>query len=146
MTIAAAGRKKKLQNDLYVRIAAAKLYIDKNYDQPMQLADAAQHAHLSKYHFLRLFRQTYEITPHQYVIAKRVARAKELLAKSSVSIAETAAEVGFESITTFTSLFKEKTGYTPAAWRNHNKIITARISENPKTAIPHCFIHVLCGE
>lgn len=87
-------------------------YIDTHYDRDLNL-DALSHIQLvSKYHLLRLFKKYYGQTPRQYLIDKRMEKAKEHLTKG-MSVTESCFAVGFESVGSFSSLFKVKTGKSP---------------------------------
>lgn len=84
--------------DLYQRIITAKLYIDDNFQEAIDLDKIAGQACLSRFHFHRLFTKVYKITPHQYLTQKRINKAKDLLHKDKLTITEVCNEVGFESI------------------------------------------------
>lgn len=101
---------------LYEQARQAKLFIDKNYAKDIDLDEIAATAFFSKFHFIRLFKTVYDTTPHQYLTAVRIEKAKSLL-ESGKSISDTCSMVGFKSITWFTSLFKKATGFTPAAFQ-----------------------------
>lgn len=73
----------------------------------------AQNASLSKYHFLRLFKKEFGITPHHFIINQRINKAKELI-KSGMKIAQASIEVGFNDQSHFTRNFKKLYGYTPS--------------------------------
>jgi AraC family transcriptional regulator len=89
-------------------------YIDAHLDTELTLEQLATVAHLSPYHFARLFKNSMGLPPHQYVIARRVERAKELLqARKRLPLAEVAAEVGFSDQSHFTRHFKRIVGVTP---------------------------------
>lgn len=128
-----------LTTDIYDRIVAAKLYIDGNFHEPIDLETISQQAFLSRYHFHRLFRQVYRRTPHQYLTRKRLDRAKELLTENK-PVTEVCNEVGFESIGSFSVLFKKEIGFAPQYYRNmaHKKKLEQLAQ--PRIAIPHCFI------
>ena len=66
-------------SDLHERLCRARRYIDECYDLPLDLTEISKQACLSRYHFLRLFRDTFATTPHQYLIQRRIEKAKELL-------------------------------------------------------------------
>src|ERR1044072_8932450 len=83
--------------DLYQRIVSAKLYIDDNFHEAIDLDKIANQACLSRFHFHRLFTKVYKITPHQYVTQKRIDKAKVLLNTQQLSITQVCNEVGFES-------------------------------------------------
>ena len=91
-------------------------YIEINYDANLNL-DLLSHIQLvSKYHLLRLFKKYYGITPRQYLIDKRIEKSKERL-KNGMSVTETCFAVGFESLGSFSTLFKTKTGKSPTEFQ-----------------------------
>src|SRR6201989_1610657 len=101
---------------LYRRIVGAKLYIDTNYAENLDLDNIADEAFFSKFHFIRLFKKTYAKTPHQYLTFVRIERSK-LLLQENMPVAEVCYGVGFDSISSFTGLFKRLVGQTPAAYQ-----------------------------
>ena len=105
---------------LYTRIIRAKLFIDNFYYDSIDLDAMAEEAHFSKFHFIRLFKTTYGKTPHQYLINVRIEKAK-LFLQSPVAISTVCCWVGFDSISSFTGLFKKMTGFTPSAFQNRQK-------------------------
>ncbi|HEY0679631.1 MAG TPA: AraC family transcriptional regulator [Chitinophagaceae bacterium] len=98
---------------LYRQAVLAKLFIDKHYNHDINLDEISDKAFFSKFHFIRLFRSIYYKTPYQYLTSVRIEKAK-LFLQSGKSISETCSLIGFRSITSFTSLFRKATGYTPA--------------------------------
>ena len=129
----------QLTNDLYQRIAAAKVYIDENYHEQIDLEVISKKAFLSRFHFHRLFRQVYKRTPHQYITQKRLDKAKDLLAENKL-VNDVCNEVGFESIGSFSTLFKKEIGFAPTYYRNMAWLKKQQQKAQPKVAIPHCFI------
>ena len=93
-------------------------FIDAHLDRDLALAEIAEEAHLSLYHFSRAFKQTTGQTPIQFVMQRRIERAKSLLASSELPLAEIALTVGFKNQSHFTTLFRKLTEMTPKAWRN----------------------------
>ena len=80
-------------------------------------------AHLSVYHFARQFRAATGLPPHQYVIARRVKRAQQLLqASADLPLAEVAACVGFSDQSQFCRHFKRLVGVTPGQFRTPSRI------------------------
>jgi AraC family transcriptional regulator len=80
-------------------------------------------ARLSAFHFARQFKRATGLPPHQYVIMRRVERAKELLhAGTDLSLAEVAACAGFSDQSQFTHHFKRLVGITPGQFRTPAKI------------------------
>jgi AraC-like DNA-binding protein len=125
--------------DIYQRIATAKIFIDENYHEPIDLDKISQQAFLSRYHFHRLFTKIYRRTPHQYLTQKRLNKAKDLLSENR-AIADVCNEVGFESIGSFSVLFKKEMGFAPTYYRNMAWLKKQQQKQKPKKFIPHCFI------
>jgi AraC-like DNA-binding protein len=105
---------------LYARIIRAKFFIDNFYHDRIDLEAIAEKAYFSKFHFIRLFKMAYGKTPHQYLINVRIEKAKILL-QSPVPVSDICFSVGFDSISSFTGLFKKVTGLTPSAFQNKQK-------------------------
>jgi AraC family transcriptional regulator len=96
------------------KLRAVLDYIHDHLDAELSLDHLAAAAHLSPYHFARLFRNSTGLPPHQYVIARRVERAKELLGRRDLlPLALVAVETGFSSQSHFTRHFKRLVGVTP---------------------------------
>jgi AraC family transcriptional regulator len=75
-------------------------------------------AHMSRFHFTRLFKQTTGETPYQYVTRRRFEEAQRQLQETHASILDIALAVGFSSAAHFASQFKRQLGVTPSAFRN----------------------------
>lgn len=88
-------------------------YINEHLHEEVKLIELAAIAQISPYHFLRLFKQSMGITPHQYILQRRIDKAKYLLHQSELSIAEIAFRVGFCDQSHFTRCFKRLMGMTP---------------------------------
>ena len=103
----------RLYNDIatperhYSLIRQSKAFMEKHYDQKLELDDLAQAAFMSRFHYVRIFKQLYGLTPRNYLRDMRIAKAKELL-KQGHSITDTCADVGYESLSTFSNTFKKK--------------------------------------
>jgi AraC-like DNA-binding protein len=123
---------------LYRQVVQAKLFMDKHYADTLNLDAIADQAFFSKYHFLRLFKTTYGKTPHQYLISVRIENAK-LLLQTNIPISEVCFSVGFESVTSFTALFKKITSVTPSLYRQQQHDRKEQISKTPLKFIPNCF-------
>ena len=128
-----------LSPEIYERIVSAKVYIDENYHEAIDLDSISQQAYLSRFHFHRIFRQVYRHTPHQYLTRKRIDKAKELLAANK-PVTIVCNEVGFESIGSFSTLFKKEIGFAPTYFRNMAWLKKQEQAQQPRKAIPHCFI------
>lgn len=123
---------------LYRRVVNAKLYIDKHYHCAIDLDNIADEACFSKFHFIRLFKKIYGHTPYQYLTAIRIHNARQQL-KEGLTVAETCYAVGFESVSSFTGLFKKMTGATPAAYQAAELKKKALTLLRPLHFIPGCF-------
>lgn len=97
-------------------------YIDQHLDTDLTLARMAAAAHLSAYHFARRFKAATGMPPHQYVVARRIERAQQLLRESDLSLADVAASVGFSDQSQFTGHFKHVLGVTPRQFRTSARI------------------------
>ena len=135
-----------ITEDVYQKIVDAKVYIDDHFDSPIDLDILAGEACLSRYHFHRLFRRIYRRTPHQYLTFKRIDRAKTMLALEDCTIGDVCLGVGFESIGSFSMLFKKEIGVTPGEFRETSKATRVRAAEQPRLVIPFCFIDEIVGE
>ncbi|WGV25810.1 helix-turn-helix domain-containing protein [Halotia branconii] len=88
-------------------------YINTHLDRDLSLAEIAEVINISPTYFASLFKQATKIPPHQYVIQQRVERAKSMLSKTDLAIADIALQVGFSSQSHLTQQFKRLTGMTP---------------------------------
>jgi len=118
--------------DLHERLCRARRYIDECYDLPLDLTEISKQACLSRYHFLRLFRDTFETTPHQYLIQRRIEKAKELLRSRGLSVTDVCFEVGFQSLGSFSSLFRRCVGHAPINYRKRER--------ESLNKVPGCFV------
>ncbi len=95
------------------RMDKVKRFLDDHFDRDIQLDDLADIAGTSKYAVLRQFKHQWQITPHAYVINRRILAAKTQL-KAGHSVADTAAACGFFDQSHFIKTFKNFTGIRPA--------------------------------
>ena len=117
--------------DTLERLGRAREFIDHCYDHPLSLDQISEKACFSRYHFLRLFRQAFNKTPHQYLIERRIEKAKELLGGDELRVTDVCFEVGFQSLGSFSSLFHKCVGQPP---------VTYRETTQAKRQIPGCFL------
>jgi len=92
-------------------------FIEAHDDQPITLADLARVAGLSRMHFAAQFRKATGLRPHEYLLRRRVKKAKVLLATTTLTVAQVALTVGFSSQSHFTGVVKRLTGLTPLCLR-----------------------------
>lgn len=98
-------------------VALITKYIDKNFMKKLTLETLADIAHGSPYHLHRTFKKVKGITPVEYIQGVRINAAKEYLIKTNQAIADISISVGMPNTPYFITLFKKKTGYTPAQYR-----------------------------
>jgi AraC-like DNA-binding protein len=120
------------------RLRRARALIDACYDHPLDLAQIASEASFSPYHFIRLFRRAFDQTPHQYLIQRRIERAKTLLATGELSVTEVCFEVGFQSLGSFSALFHRSVGQPPRVYRASALVC----GWSPARFVPMCFLRM----
>ncbi len=107
------------KEELYRRLYKARDYAYATLDESISLDDLAYVACLSTNYFLRSFRGLFKQTPHQFIIDRRMDRAKKLLLQTNCSVSEVCAAVGFQSLGSFSWLFKRRVGLSPEAYRRN---------------------------
>jgi AraC family transcriptional regulator len=100
------------------KLRAVVEYVEEHLAADLTLEQMAAAAHLSAYHFARRFKVATGLPPHQYVLTRRVERARQLLQQDrDLSLAEVAACAGFSDQSQFTHHFKRLVGVTPGQFR-----------------------------
>ena len=92
-------------------------YIDAHLSDNIELAELSQIAGLSIFHFARQFKHSEGTTPHHYLVSRRIARAKELLAGTNLSVSEVAFAAGFVDQSHLTRHYRQILGITPGQFR-----------------------------
>jgi AraC family transcriptional regulator len=92
-------------------------YIRTHLDQNVHLADLAALAGVSPHYFIELFRQSTGQSPHRYVLAQRIERAKRLLRNRALSALDVAIRLGFADASHFSKVFRRLVGTTPTSYR-----------------------------
>jgi AraC-like DNA-binding protein len=113
----------------------AKLFIEANYLESIDIDMIASEACVSKFHFIRLFRQMYGITPHKFLSHLRIERAKELL-EEGATISKTCYLLGFTSLSSFNKLFRQYLDVSPSFYQQQ----LALRRSMPLTYIPHSYV------
>jgi AraC family transcriptional regulator len=93
-------------------------YIDANCHRGPKLSELSSVAHMSAFHFARLFKRSTGQSPHRFVVARRIDHAKELLSRDAAPLAAIARAVGFRTASHFSTVFRRTTGMTPSAYRS----------------------------
>lgn len=100
------------------RLRQVKQYIEDNLDVNLRMADLAGIAHMSEFHFSRLFKQSIGYPPYRYIVGRRIQRGRELLAKTALPLHEVSEKLGFGDQSHFTTVFKKNVGMTPKQFRD----------------------------
>jgi len=101
------------REELLRRVLRGRDLLLSRMDESVSIADAARAACLSKYHFLRAFRTAFRVTPHQFLTTQRLARARTLLCDGKHTVTDVCLESGFQSLGSFSSLFRRHFGISP---------------------------------
>ena len=129
-----------LDDELFRRLCRSRDWLAARIDEPVRLADAAREACLSPFHYHRLFAHTFGETPHEFITKLRIDRAKRLLARDQLPVTEVCLAVGYESLGSFSTLFRTMVGYSPSAYQRAIR----RIFPVPKLAVyrfvPNCYL------
>jgi AraC-like DNA-binding protein len=117
---------------VYLHLRRAKDLIDRDYARELDVPALAREAHASTAHFSRSFKKAFGETPHQYLLGRRIERAKELLRGTGLSVTEVSLDVGFRSLGSFSTAFRQLVGESPSEYADR-----WRTAEAPR--IPGCF-------
>jgi AraC-like DNA-binding protein len=108
---------------------------DARYFEALDVDDLAAAAGLSRAHFSREFRRTFGVSPHAYLLTRRLERAAALLRNTDRTVAEICLDVGLTSVGSFTTSFKRAHGITPTTYR------AAYPPAISQAVVPACFVH-----
>jgi AraC-like DNA-binding protein len=117
---------------VYIHLLRAKDLIDREYAEQLDVPALARAAHASTAHFSRSFKRAFGETPHQYLLRRRIERAKELLRGTEMSVTEVSFEVGFQSLGSFSTAFRDLVGTAPSEYAR-------RWGAGSPPPIPACF-------
>jgi transcriptional regulator GlxA family with amidase domain len=123
----------RVHDDVLVHLRAARDHADRNFAEPLDLEQLAAVARLSKFHFQRLFTATYGLSPAGYVSQRRIERAQDMLRAANLSVTEVCHAVGFSSLGSFSSRFREIVGESPSEFQ-------ARYAATGAPRIPGCYV------
>ncbi len=106
-------KKNSTNHITFLKLEECREYILENYLQSIDIEKLAILSGMSKYHFIRTFKTTYNITPYQLIIQERLHFAKDLLLKKT-PIIHVAQTIGFSDIASFSKAYKNYFGYSPS--------------------------------
>ena len=116
-----AGVRHATRMEVYERAHQARDYMEANLAKALSIAEIADHACLSPHHFLRSFKQVFGETPHQYLMRRRLERAQHLLMRTNLSVTDICIGIGFESLGSFSWLFRQRIGVPPDTYRKQQR-------------------------
>jgi AraC-like DNA-binding protein len=123
----------RVPGDVLVHLRRARDHADRHFAEPLDLAALADVAGLSRFYFQRLFTATYGLSPAAYLSQRRVERAQDLLRTSNLTVTEVCHAVGFSSLGSFSSRFRELVGETPSDFQR-------RYAASGAPRIPGCYV------
>ena len=132
MTAPAAGPR-RVPGDVLVHLRRTRDHLDRHFAEPFDLDHLAGLAGMSRYHFLRSFATTYRTTPAAYLSRRRIERAQDLLRAANLTVTEVCHAVGFSSLGSFSTRFRELVGETPSEFQR-------RWAQTGAPHIPGCFV------
>ncbi len=106
--------KSETKKDLLRKLSKGKAFIDLNYLLEIDISMVAMESNMSQYHFFRLFRDVYGVSPYQYIKQKRMQAAYEIMKKNRLPLAQLAMEVGYSDIYSFSKAYKQYFGCPPS--------------------------------
>lgn len=116
-----------------MHLRRARDHIDRSFAEELDLDELAAIARLSKFHFLRSFAKVYGLTPVAYLGERRVERAQDLLRTTNLTVTEVCHAVGYTSLGSFSSRFRDIVGETPSAFQS-------RYAVRGAPRIPGCWV------
>jgi AraC-like DNA-binding protein len=119
--------------DVLVHLRRARDHADRHYTEPLDLETLAAVAGMSKYHFQRLFTATYGRSPAAHLSQRRVERAQDLLRATNLTVTEVCHAVGFSSLGSFSTRFRDLVGESPSEFQK-------RYAADGAPRIPGCFV------
>ena len=114
--------RKSTRQELYRRVLLGKTFMEDSLTNPVRLDKISNEACLNKFHFLKLFKAIYGISPHQYVTKLKLDKARQLLNAGKHSVVEVCQMIGFESQGSFTNLYKRHFGVAPSIHRTRFEV------------------------
>ena len=126
--------------DTYRRLLRSRDWLAGAFPERVRLNDAARQANLSPYHFQRLFARTFQESPHAFVQRRRLERAKQLLISGEEPVTEVCLAVGYESLGSFSTLFRTRYGCSPGEFRRQYQRFWQIPWPKSHRLIPTCFL------
>jgi AraC-like DNA-binding protein len=119
--------------DVLVHLRRSRDHLDRHFAEPFDLDHLASLAGMSRFHFVRSFATTYGTTPAAYLAERRIERAQDLLRAANLTVTEVCHAVGYSSLGSFSSRFREIVGESPSDFQK-------RYAAQGNPRIPGCYV------
>lgn len=129
-----------VEQETFVRLYRSREFLAGSFDRRLRLSEAARQACLSPFHYHRMFVRAFGETPHDFLTRRRIDRAKQLLARDECPVTDVCLAVGYESVGSFSSLFRSVVGRSPSEYRQSLRRIFPAPYLAPHHFIPACFL------
>jgi AraC-like DNA-binding protein len=127
-----------LRHEGFRRLCRARDLLQELREPSPSIEELARELRISPFHFIRQFEAVFGVTPHQFRIQSRVDLARQLLAKGQHSVTDVCMEVGFSSLGSFSSLFKQRVGEAPSTYRRRVRALVQAPGTLPADLMPGC--------
>jgi AraC-like DNA-binding protein len=127
-----------LRHEGFRRLCRARDLLRESREPSPTIEQLAREVRISPFHFIRQFETVFGITPHQFRIASRIELAKQLLAGGEHSVTDVCMEVGFSSLGSFSTLFAQRVGESPSAYRRRIRRLVAVPNRGVNHLAPGC--------
>jgi AraC family transcriptional regulator len=107
----------RVGESIQAKIQVAIAFVEEHLSERISLHNLADEVGASPFHFARVFKRTTGLTLHQYVVSRRIERARQLLQDGELSIATIAVDTGFASQSHLTEVFRRELGVTPGVYQ-----------------------------
>jgi AraC family transcriptional regulator len=113
--------KRSTRNEIFERLVRTKDLIYSCYGNNISVEEMAKVACMNSFYFLRQFRKTFGMTPHQLLTKRRLEVAARLLCTTSIPVTDICTEIGFSDLSSFGKLFRHRYGVSPSGFRTYVK-------------------------
>jgi len=129
-----------VDGDLFRRLCRSRDYLAAGMERPLRLADAAREACISPYHYHRQFTRVFGETPHRFLTRLRMEQAKMLLGRRGLPVTEVCFAVGYESLGSFSTRFREMVGQSPTEYQRSMRAVFRVPGVRLYRWVPGCFL------
>ena len=127
-----------LRHEGFRRLCHARELLRDAREPTPTIEQLAREVRISPFHFIRQFEAVFGVTPHQFRIASRIELAKALLAGGEHTVTDVCMEVGFSSLGSFSTLFAQRIGETPSAYRRRIRTLVSVPGSGVSHLTPGC--------